>query len=513
MKSVCLITLGTRDIQFSRNILTAGSPLIVDSLPNDVYRLQIESEDTQIQLFSDPHLPGFLLPLSPRQASAGIAEHREMLKPWLVFPILKKVLDYFLPDNFPSEFWLVYTDQARDELNLRHWSRDTVGYAELASEYIREFCLHKGFPLPVFFRIPYSERITDLEFVYSYTGQFLFGEKNFDSQTLLDPDTRLYLINQGGIDAINTALLLKLTEYRPDLVLLQVRDDDTPCRTSSFPARVFQNYQKRILVEAAEQFRFDWIQHSGIDPCVRFVARTAIRVINYDWAYFKSRFIQDSQLLANQPGGSTFISGVQEMVSASGIPAIHIVAIEWYYRQELYSEVLWRLFTFSESLFRLALEGIGSSFPAFQNHLTDAEIIRILWLNDREFGEDYTRAFRDKLSGKDSKYVSSEQIHFVLNYYSAKNHPQKKQINQALKVNLLLTEIKTSRNRLIHQGTGSNDYSLDKKLKKTEIQSLNKLIGRLRKDFQIRDMGVLNIFRDFILNRVRLELFDPQTKP
>jgi hypothetical protein len=505
MAVIGIITLGTRDLQFSDSILKSNDFIIAEE-GNGKFHLQHHSDSEVLTLVKDPNLSGVLIPLFPRLAGAWVSGLYDVLVEWMRFPILHKAFEYFKTHHFPDEIWWVYTDQHRDPSNPKHWQRDTVGYSELANIYVSKYCQHQQLTCPEFYKIPFTERLTDMEFAYIHTGQFLFGNKNFDKTSLLNPQNTIYLLNQGGIDAINTAILLKLTEYRPDLVLLQVREDNLPCRVSSFPSLLFNNYQNRNVLLAAQDYRFDWILNSSQDPAVLFAARTAVKLINYEWGYFLNAINHESKALLGINGMTELIDTLKHSVWSENKEVNQIYAIQWYYRQGLFSEVLWRLFTFSEVLIRKALNSIGSRYDGYNPNVLDADTIQFLWLRDKAFAQEYAFKYKDKLTGVSAKFASVDQILFVLEYFSKENPSQTKTIKFSLKIAKAVEKIKTNRNRLIHQGQASDFSKLNEKLTKAGIKSIESLLEILMKHYGLTGMGFLDIIRDFILQKVKPDL-------
>jgi hypothetical protein len=513
MNSLFIITLGTRDVQILDTIGQSGKwRLESDSGSNGnttLVKLYSSSHKTDefLHLIRDPNLGGVYLPLMPRQAVSFIQDYYAELSEWLIFPILQKALAFFSNENFPHEIWWVYTNQNLSASNQKHWNRDTVGYVELATLYLKDFCRSKRFRLPKIYRLPFVDRITDMEYCYAATGQYLFGEMGFDRATLLDIRNPIYMLNQGGIDAINTAIMLKVTEYRPDLKLLQVREDETPCRISSFPSMLFENYQKRNIIEAAKNYRFDWVIESSDDPVIQIVAKSALKLVSYEWNYFNTEFKIDSNILINVEGGQDFIRTLRKWTHPDFLEINQIVAIRWYYRQGLYSEVLWRLLTLSEIMIRRIVDKIASSYKGYRRNLSDANLIKCLWLNNRAFAEDYTFKFKDKIPDSHTKQIPMDHWVFILEYF----YKQMPEISDLIKLSLRLDEsireVKYSRNMLIHQGFSSGISQMNEKMSKAQISSIDKLIEVIFKHYDIHGLGLLDTVRDFIIYKTRPEIY------
>lgn len=194
-KNVLIVTVGTRDVQIDE--------AIAKQLPAEI---EVNTN------FGPPY--SFI---NPRYAGEYLLTHNEYDE-YLQFPIISPVIEYLAQkDKKPDYLLLVVTNQTlADE---RYRKNDTVHYGFIIEKKLSEIYPEIEFDN---YELGFNEDVANLDALYTHFG------KQRNDLLLVPPDqvSNVYLLPQGGIDQINMALTLKLTEHFRDKVsMLQITEE------------------------------------------------------------------------------------------------------------------------------------------------------------------------------------------------------------------------------------------------------------------------------------------------
>lgn len=243
MKTALIITLGSRDIQLDAE------------LPTNVYIKK--TADTDSDVYSDKNFPGVLFLKSARKHGQIIWEHFDFFSPYLLYPIVRPAIEYLKQfSQFTSrELIIVHTDQERT--NPEKSAGDTLWFAHIIEKLVQ-----KDFP-ELFRSVHYikvEEHVTEYDTMYDF-----FTEK-FKRSPFRDYDrnAQIFLLPQGGIDQINTALLFKCMEEFPHMVQLSKPERSSPVEYDriiplKFNQRFYTAINKKKIVHALEHFYYHLI--------------------------------------------------------------------------------------------------------------------------------------------------------------------------------------------------------------------------------------------------------------
>ncbi len=228
MKNILIATVGTRDVQ-----------------------LMLTQEDYEAMKIFAPSRFENGRPTTfrfARQAGEWLLEHAEY-HDRMIIPIIMPVIDKLTSEgNQPDYVLLVYTNQY--ESTPEFADMDTVHYADLIEQ-----AINNAYPKikTDVYEVGYGTDVVNMDELYRH-----FGSRHRDL-LLLAPDEvkELYLLPQGGIDQINTALMLRLIEYyRSRVKLLQVKEDGT-IQQRNFVKQFLVNLDKQKLKYLVSNFYYD----------------------------------------------------------------------------------------------------------------------------------------------------------------------------------------------------------------------------------------------------------------
>lgn len=499
MQTILIVTLGTRDIQLSSDILSSDDFRVYDS-DKRVMCLELKNypNDSDVEIQKETTLDNVLTFTKPRLAAASIINYFEYFKPYLIFPIIHKTLHWFLQvATFPTEIWWVCTEQNRDAFNEHHWNRDTAGFTGILSRLLKHFCVEQNIALPKFYSLVFETHVSHLDFNYIVAGRLLSGQHSF--QDISKGKYNLYLLNQGGIDAINTSILLKITEYRPDAIQLQVSEGEAQCRPVAFPKLISRNFQNRLITRLVLQNRYDIISIMAENDNVKLVANATLQVLNYNWRYFhkEREFHAAKQSLIAIPGGTeVFNDLMRAAVIENRIPVLILIA-QWYYQQGLISEMILRLNVLKEyMLHTVAIQCI----PGLRNFMfMNGQELKVQeLLNTRPELVNWLEKKLPKLK-KPIKLTTSVLLH-ISEYVAQSDTPEAKGAYQIWQSCLKLDRINKNRNDIMHFGEGSDLELVSIQLDKFKSSnSIDNLFHYLRGAYGISGNGFMQSVQKFIL--------------
>jgi hypothetical protein len=151
----------------------------------------------------------------------------------LRLPLIDPVLNYLSMEDLLSEVKsveFIATDQPED-VEEKFRSRDTLNLAKVLEQLLREREVFAGECSFNHFHV--KENVTSME-----SNNDLFADYVSNLDWSYPKYDQLFLVNQGGIDAINQPLLLNcLNRFGGRLVNLHISEETNTCRVSEYPSR------------------------------------------------------------------------------------------------------------------------------------------------------------------------------------------------------------------------------------------------------------------------------------
>jgi hypothetical protein len=225
MGSVLIQTLGSRDLTVNK----------VDLIN------KVGKAETVQEIFTDNWQ------LIPRSGGAFLKDHFDTVKRLVDAPIVRPAVDFVLSRNPQiDQVILVVTDQNEEEAGKLQ-QQDSVNYAEFLQRWLPDQYNKRGDPKIGDVKVARIARnVNYLDSMFSEWQQKLTG-KPFSK---IAQDSHIYLCNQGGIDAINTALMLNgINYFGSRMTLLAVSERTGTATVLGFPDQ-FRREQTKTKVEA-----------------------------------------------------------------------------------------------------------------------------------------------------------------------------------------------------------------------------------------------------------------------
>lgn len=334
MAAILIVTLGTSDINIDKSFIEALA------------------SETEMSTLYHPKTGRLLA----RPIGEFILKHYDKLKKEVVFPILSPCFNFLKKNEIPSKVILVVTNQEHPIFS----KQDTIHYAEIVKRLIPER-LDKSVEVEKIIQI--TDNVTFLDNMYDWFGQ-VFNKKPLNHLSSFDT---IYLLNQGGIDAINTALLLQIIPVAGDkLVHLAVSEQTYECHELEFSLQFMQQNEKIKLKSFVEQYDYAAIKTLNTASDIKNIAQYAQARLHFDF---------DSALLACQrisrEQRSFQVKFINELNAITGEEQDSLIR-ELYsnavikVRQESYVDFLLRIFRITE-------------------HIAKSEVLKIMNISHKQY--------------------------------------------------------------------------------------------------------------------------------
>lgn len=248
MKKALIITLGTRDVQIDPQAAQDAGRIIESTAPDGKKLLHFRAaagEQGLIEVFRDKDVHTFI-PASPRFAGEALQQHFDECQPYLLFPMVEKLLHTL--NLQASDTWdvlMVVTDQPTG----KHSNRDTCNMAPLVQQWMSIKYPDAAWDFDTY---TITEEVVNLDHQYRLFEQ--------EASKLLE-DSEAYdevvFFPQGGIDQINQALTLRLIEvFRDKLNLYQVQEGHEQAVRREFVNLFLKNIYRHQLIMLVKEYDF-----------------------------------------------------------------------------------------------------------------------------------------------------------------------------------------------------------------------------------------------------------------
>ena len=353
MKNFLAITLGTRDIQISLSALAANEWQFD---PEN----KIISHDTisglSFQVYLQQAFPDTCCFSSPRMAGEAIVKHYKEVLPILHFPLLQPVVDFLLEKNIAiSYLFLLCTNQQTEYeqgvVKPKDYNNDTIYFAEIVAIYLQQYLQLQPNQVETF---EVTKGVTDMDYLYKHFAGEQSPFFNFDANSI----DKIYLLPQGGIDHINQSFTLKLIQQFGEKVMQLQQAEGAAPKQLNFP-RLFLNdlYRQRRL-QHLNDLAFGLLAENipkGYKPLKvpRLLSIWCSEKLQLEF----SQLLQYLIPLKEHLDSETFEWLEHESTdNALGRLQALLVMVRIRLQQKQYSDMLWRLFTLSENLYKYLAE-------------------------------------------------------------------------------------------------------------------------------------------------------------
>ncbi|GAA4410245.1 hypothetical protein GCM10023187_34610 [Nibrella viscosa] len=495
MKNILIITIGTRDVQTTeaaiRQAITEGK-IQIESIYSDkekgkdfITKIRLIETDAVIDVRSNINelFPEYYIFPSPRNAGLELAKLSEENKKWLVYPLIDAPLKWLKKELVKVDYVLtVFTNQNKAVAGF-HWKDDTLYFNDLIKTYLLQHPTTTNSDIKDY---PIEREPINIDFQYEHFERQKGGLLN----TPVEEVRHIFLLAQGGIDQINTALTLKLIEHFPGKVRYLQQPEDQEVAERKFPRKFIRNLNKAKAEELLKRYDFHAVQVLIYDKKPQLLAQLGDNLRNL---HVKEAEQCYKQLLRAKYSHPT-IGAYWESVDKKGIYKI---------RQELlflnaliekeqsqYNETLLRLRTLGEVLLGPNVIDYLKITDLTQNASFGSAIRRVDGLQ---------RYLMDKQSMPDGGWIPDyKTLRNIYNYRYLQCTDEKPV--QLTRLTEQITCFDKLRNKLIHSALPVTRNDLENALM-TKQTSLDQLIIDLRTFFGLANgKEIFDTIRDEIIH-------------
>ncbi len=455
-KAGLIITIGTRDLQLNAEI---------EGLDSRKY------DDLPFRYLSAPREIGKFLP-DPKATSSILNK--------LECPIIRPIFEYIRSEKFKLH-WIVFVSTDQKDAPEKFTRNDTLHYVVFLKSLIRrDFSDILADVDEVFEQLNVEKNVVYLDSMYNYFKKYFTENeiKKYHGQT-----DKVFYCSQGGIDALNTGLLLNLIEYYPNLVQLQKTADSDfaiPLKfIGTFEGDLRKKRYREKIKNALDQYNYSFICEIAENKSTeQLCARYALARYQLD---FNSAREHLKKLLTNDPDNRGLYMSWDSEISPTGseidVQKELFMSAMIHFNQNAIPDYLWRIFTIAENILKPSLEknlnGV-IEFNARNNHASWNELI-----NRNAELKKYLDGLRIGQSYMPLNFSTPNRIVFehVYNYFYPEGHPERpKDFTLLLECIGLLSSL---RNSIAHsmQGISLDDINNRLKDKNLKLIDFNRMLG------------------------------------
>ena len=226
--------------------------------------------------------------LYAREGGQFLLDHFDQVKKLCDAPMVRPALEYILQKEPEiTGAYLILTDQ---DPNIAggFYSRDSVNYGMFIEKWIKTFYEKKVKEITL---IKVDKDVTYLDQMYQFWSKKL-RSKPFNK---ISDASRVYLCNQGGIDAINTAVMLNgINRFGANMVLLNVNEKTGVAASLDFPDQFRQEQIRQEVKALLEHYHYASLGDFEIPEAAKMWACFAHSRLSFD-------FEKAQEILADMP--------------------------------------------------------------------------------------------------------------------------------------------------------------------------------------------------------------------
>lgn len=463
MNTAIFITIGTRDVVVSKEI---------DEQTKVVSKLKLGNSKEN----------NYLL-INPREDGKILLDYYENINTLINYPIIKPAIEEILDmdeSGILDYVFLVYTDQKQGKTNIEDnfTQKDTLEFAEIIAKKIK---FDFGSKVKSVKKIPVVKDVTFYDNTYAFFGKKFKELKAI--KNLMESNPKIYVLPQGGINSINTALLLRCTEFFSDVIQLSKPEGFITPVKSSFPSLFKKNLTKERIIHAIYNFNYQTIIEYDYSELVTILAEYAYSRLTFNFhSARKKLFNYDSslerQFIATLKNKTKEIEEVKKLRYK-----------EWYlsckisFHQKRYADFLLKIFNLAENILKpFAEEKLTGTI--IYNAPSHSEWNALINQQDIEF-----KKFLNNYNVRESRLRLNSPNRFVykaiFDYYTKKED----KLEYDTKIHNHIEKLTELRNNIGHnlQGVSYNDINdyLD--------GNLEEFISNLDEYFKLEEFGDFNM--------------------
>lgn len=486
MKAKLIITLGTRDLQIK--------PEAEGKYQGEIFKDKTGRVSNQIPTYT-------------REFGAYLLDVLENIPDEIdlndfQLPMLQSALDYVEQREPEFDLVLIATDQEKSDSNDRYRKQDSIHIATFLQKVLGKAVAGSIDVVPIG-----GSHIQEMGAMYNQMRDDLFLRET----SPMHPKSaeRFYVMPQGGIDSINTSLLLNGIEFYLDAVFLRKSESEDCVQVQSFPNQHKQRLLKGNIKQLLNSYQFYAVSKLLDDFSeAQMLARYAHRryVLDHEgawqlWSEFNAtkKFLIDSEKVKKEIS----LSNDRGQVLHAKIKDI-LLSTKLDYDNGDYSGSLMKLFILQENFMDYLLkdylpplnEIYNPLIPKGENNLDwKLEVERIKSLLGKKKIKD---VFLNNPSPKAYKAIWNSLIAEKYIKVSGSEHDL---VNNCW---VLLNDLKALRNNLTHGGIGVSVSLLNQTVVKSSVDmhTMDDLFRSLSKLYKVKGLGHFDTLREEILKRV-----------
>lgn len=222
-----IITLGTRDIALSKNT------------PNELFSL-VKTREQNNSIY----------PVAPRLAGKVILEHIQQFLPYIHLPIIEPLLHHYFIQKIriplqSIQYLFIATNQPKpsDIDKEFYFNSDTVYYPNIIQHY-----LHYKYNIPLH---NIQQHLISHPHLNLYDQMYEYFHEQFAKEFTPEPPFQIFFLPQGGIDAINTTLMLYLNENYSSIQQLYI-NENAEYTVLKFPIK----YKLKLIEKLIDNYNY-----------------------------------------------------------------------------------------------------------------------------------------------------------------------------------------------------------------------------------------------------------------
>jgi len=483
-----IITLGNSEIQF-------------DEL--NIPEFEFKSKDEKTTVLSNgilelpvrknfrPNKEVWWVPDSSREGGKYILNHYEAFENILRFPIVENLIDFVKGKDIKDIFWVV-TDQS----DIIHKRGDTIFYAEIIEKYFKKnLILAEKIN---FSTIKVSENVKDIDYQYQFF-------RNFFSKTIFcetNPDDKIYLFAQGGIDQINHALTLQLLQKYKSQVRIYQKAEDEALKEVLFPHMFIKDLNRQKILKHLEDYDFGKAEELILDDL------EAKKL-----AHYSNLRLGLNHGLIDQSDLDEKYKFVWESNSEIGKKLIKLTDLVYAFKidflQKKYNDGLTKLFTIYENIFKLKIDELTNTDTSnFYNfRIKEKDDVNENW-------ESYLRYYfgdsiKEKLLKKKKNLILNNpntMTYFYLIRFISNNESQFEigySEEEILKLDKVLDNLRAMRNDINHTLGSATLNEINSRILIAK-SNYDEFIFLLHKFTKSNDYGIHEFVRGELLSKYKL---------
>jgi len=423
-----------------------------------------------------------------------ILQNFELFKDFIHFPIIEPAVNYVLSGATEIDrVFFITTDQP--DADDFYKNKDTLFLGQIAEKYLKA---RYGQKIKNPYQIKISGNLTYYDEMYELiTDKLNGGEFKFNEN-----DYKVYLLAQGGIDAINTALLLKSIEKFPNFNQLHKPENKNDVDILSFPDKFKTNINIHIIKNAIKNYNYSLVIENfpSLNSTLTGLCNYAHSRLNLD---YKSAFNHCENLLNIGILNKNMILNILQK-EVRLIDAINYnlqkqrdlyLSAKIKFKQLQFGDFLMKIFTLSENILKPYILSYG--FDISYEEKTEPRHKK--WNNSFNYID-------NKEQNKLSKYLASHKLkggirfdfpgkyayYGIYEYYYLKdNNLELKKFLEICRSIFVLADL---RNTIAHQLESVTKEMINKELNAIEKINLDDFITQLDLYFGLKNENDFGIY-------------------